>query len=175
MESGSSVDIIFSIYINSNWDFNYNVYFPFKKIIAFCDYRYCMNLPQNAFFVTRSNKIIRKWRLTTRQCIQWTLFFMYIRAPVFGTLNAINYFQISFGRIIVITYENIARCNRPATYGVITNHSTRWHSMGFSVKLWGAEFWYLPNTGALTVCLTKQHNSGLAIVTNNKKIISVLL
>ena len=35
-------------------------------------------------------------------------------------------------------------CRRPATYIAITNHLSR--SMGFSVMLWGAEFWFLPNT-----------------------------
>ena len=35
-------------------------------------------------------------------------------------------------------------------HSVISNHSSRWYSMGFSVMLWGAEWWYLPNTGALT-------------------------
>ena len=65
-----------------------------------------------------------------------------VRALVFGTLNnAIKYFKC----------ENVAGCNRPATNRVITNHSPRWYSMGFSVMLCGAEFWYLPNTGALTV------------------------
>ena len=55
-------------------------------------------------------------------------------------------FQTSIDRIIVIKYENIAGCNRPATYSVITNHSSRWYSMGFSVMLWGAEFWYRKGT-----------------------------
>ena len=58
-----------------------------------------------------------------------------------------------FNRTIVIKYENIAGCNRSATYSVITDYSSRWYSVGFSVMLRGAESWYLPNTGALTVLM----------------------
>ena len=70
-----------------------------------------------------------------------------VRALVFN--NAINNFQTSFDRI-VINYQNIAWCSRP---GVITNHSSRWWktSMGFSMLLWGGEFWFLSNFGSLMV------------------------
>ena len=33
----------------------------------------------------------------------------------------------------------------------VADYSFRWYSTGFSVMLWGAEFWYLSNTGALPV------------------------
>ena len=109
----------------------------------------------------------RKNRTDIRMCIMCKVFiylwfrgrFLFcritivpVRAQLFGTLNnAMRYFQTSFNRISVIKHETITGCNRPVTYGVIKNHTSRWYSMGFSVMLWGAEFWYLPYTGALTV------------------------
>ena len=68
------------------------------------------------YFHHSSDKSGLKVADCTVQSAEYRCFYGTVRAPVFGTLkNAIKYFQISFNRIIVIKYKNIAGCNRPAT------------------------------------------------------------
>ena len=89
----------------------------------------CLNL-------ISQNLYIKMVLIPRTMTVKWNKYSKYRKGTSIRHIEQCNQLLSNLiNRIIVIKYENIAGCNRPATYGVITNHSFRYDIpyMGFSV------------------------------------------